>query len=138
FARLKPNVSVAQAQAEMQNVADRIRELYPETMAAYGIDVMPARASLIQGEEHMAITLLAVVGFLLLRACVNVANLVLARSVTRNREMAIRAALGASRWRQIRQVFTESILLGLLGCAGGLLLTLLLSDYLTVLVPTNL
>jgi putative ABC transport system permease protein len=138
FARLKPGVDLEQARIDLGQVAQRIREQFPETSTGYGIDIKPLRESLL-GEEHkISILLLAVVGFFLLIACVNVANLLLSRSVIRQKEFAIRAALGAGRWRLIRQLLSESLLLSILGGLGGLILTLWISRNLVVLIPSNL
>jgi predicted permease len=138
FARLNPGVTLDQVRADMENVSRLQKEQYPDIMPGYGIDITPLRESLIDDQDRIALALLAIVSFFLLLACANVANLMLARSMTRQREFAIRAALGASRWRQARQLLTESVLVSALGSLVGLLLAVLLGDYLVTLVPSNL
>src|SRR5580693_6953061 len=120
--RLKPGVTVEQARAEMNSIANQLAEAYPVADQDSGITVMPLKQSMVGEIEPFLFVLLAAVGFVLLIACVNVANLVLARSTGRAREFAIRAALGASRGRVLRQLLTESTLIALAGGAVGLLL----------------
>jgi predicted permease len=119
--RLKPGVTVEQARAEMNSIANQLAEAYPVADQDSGITVMPLKQSVVGEIEPFLFVLLAAVGFVLLIACVNVANLVLARSTGRAREFAIRAALGASRGRVLRQLLTESMLVALAGGALGLL-----------------
>jgi putative ABC transport system permease protein len=121
FARLKPGVSVDQAQADLSVVAARIAAADPATYKeddGYSITVSGLRDDLTRRARSMFLVLLGVAGFVLLIACANVANLLLARLLTLERELAVRAALGASRGRLVRQVVTESVVLSL---AGGLL-----------------
>jgi predicted permease len=120
--RLEPGVTVEQARAEMNSIANQLAEAYPVADKDSGITVMPLKQSMVGEIEPFLFVLLAAVGFVLLIACVNVANLVLARSTGRAREFAIRAALGASRGRVLRQLLTESTLIALAGGALGLLL----------------
>ena len=119
MARLKPDVTRKQAQADMDAVAGHIAEAYPETNKGWGAMVEPFKNDFIPPERiQMLWLLLGAVGFLLLIACVNVANLLLARGITRQREMAVRSAMGGTRGKIFAQLLTESILLSL---AGGVL-----------------
>src|SRR5580693_8094288 len=120
--RLRPGVTVEQARAEMNSIASQLAEAYPVADKDSGITVMSLKQSMVGEIEPFLFVLLAAVGFVLLIACVNVANLVLARSAGRAREFAIRAALGASRGRVLRQLLIESTLIALAGGAVGLLL----------------
>jgi predicted permease len=120
--RLRPGVTLSRAKADMDGIAQNLALAYPEADKNVGITLVSMKEDIVGKVQPFLIVLLVAVGFLLLIACVNVANLLLARSMGRSRELAIRAAMGASQGRVIRQLLSESILLAGLGGALGLLL----------------
>jgi putative ABC transport system permease protein len=120
--KLKPEASQQTAQAEIDNIAARLEQAYPNTNTGLGANVYPIVKDTVRMYDTALWVMLGAVGFVLLIACANVANLMLARATGRQKEIALRAALGASRWRIIRQLLTESVLVALIGGVLGTLI----------------
>lgn len=137
YGRMKPGITLQQARADMDRVGAALSAQYPESNRNHGAHVSPLSDELTEPFKSGLLLLLGAVAFVLLIACVNVANLLLAKAASRRREMAVRAALGAGRARMAGQALTESLLLGLLGGAAGLLVAHWGIDVLRRLAPAN-
>ena len=135
---LKPGVSVEQARQEMQSIARGLERQYPDTNTGWSVSAIPLQQELVGNIGSTLITLLGAVGFVLLIACTNVANLLLARTSSRQKEIAVRTALGAGQFRIVRQLLSESLVLSLVSGALGLMLAYWGVRALVMLGPSNI
>jgi putative ABC transport system permease protein len=138
YARLKPNVTLAEAQSEMDTIAQRLGEQYPKEDAGWHVSIRRLQDVEVAEIRPALLIFLGATSLVLLIACANVANLMLARAAARRKEFAIRVSLGANRFQVLRQLITESVLLGLLGGAAGLLLAFWLIDLFIAISPNIL
>jgi putative ABC transport system permease protein len=138
YARLRPGASIKEAQAEMDTIARQLAEQYPKDNAGYSVLIDSLQDAQVRDVRPALLVFLGAVGLVLLIACANVANLLLARSATRRKEFAIRAALGASRGSLIRQLLSEAVVLALVGGVIGVLLAFWIVDLFVAISPGNI
>jgi putative ABC transport system permease protein len=138
WGRMRPGVTMADVRANLDAAAARIREAYPGALPGYSLEMMTMRENVTGSQDAPLRALTAVVAFLLLIACVNVSTLSLERGVARRREFAVRAALGATPARHVRQLLAESLVLGISGCAAGLVVSAWLAPMSARLIPSVL
>jgi putative ABC transport system permease protein len=136
--RTRKDVTLGQAQAEMNAIASGIKRTRPKTNANRSVRLLSLHESMVGNVRRQLLVLFGAVAFVLLIACSNIANLLLARAATRQKEIAVRSSVGASRWRLMRQLLTESVLLCLLGGLAGILLALCCKNAIIALAPEDL